>query len=206
MSKSLFWFATVAALVAVVWYTFGRTVVIERARSSEGHSSVASAPRASLPVATPLPTPQATQSPPSSANVELWRGFDQSYNKSLRILRHQAALSGKLVDIAAATALVGRCASNPMPPEHFEQAGLKLPERQKQLLTDLLAQCEEGGLTVHAEVKDLSGYTGDPVKLRQAAGGSRVFEAADQERFSLLRSWRLWRRPSSMPRALSAWA
>jgi hypothetical protein len=185
--------ALALGVVAVVGFLWSAEHLWQSATPSPIEASrVSKAPAketARLPAVEPsVVTPARTTAhgdvgPTTTPVVAAWRAFDKSTSEDLRLVVHRASVTGALVDVAAASALRIRCIGNSSPPSYYDEARIKLSDKQRHLLTKFAVQCEsEADPSSGKTIRDASGYTGDPTKLRSAAIGSRVSDPDEQDR------------------------
>jgi hypothetical protein len=113
--------------------------------------------------------------PPSARAVkpelQAWKNFGLIYREPHWVLRERAARTGSLVDIAAVKAHTAWCFAASAPASYYDQHGVLLSDRQRQLLNERSARCEGFLSPMKEPVRDSAGYPGDPELFLQAFHG-----------------------------------
>jgi hypothetical protein len=108
---------------------------------------------------------------PVKPELQAWNNFGLIYREPHRVLRERAARTGSLLDIAAVRAHTLWCLGAASPAGYYEQNGVQLPERQRQLLAERSARCEGSMSPMREPVRDAAGYPGDPQVFLQVFHG-----------------------------------
>jgi hypothetical protein len=139
----------------------------------------------------PSPSPDSKQwatQPPKlgSEQAKVWQQMARTFDEPFSVVRHRAAVTGNLRDIAAATAYKQRCLLIEIERTKREDGGIPRPERQLKLLEEMATRCANVNLESVKTVKDPAGYQGDPQTLLRAIATVPVDDSEERQKILAL--------------------
>jgi hypothetical protein len=172
------WLLVGGSLVLTTWWLWPRG---EEPSPLAARPPAVGAPELTVQPAKPVSKPAdvsasgATRSTPrptmTAAQQQAWKQFGNFYKEKYSVVHHRAAVTGNLVDAAAAAAQRRWCMQGGLPESFYGASGIELPEHQLRLVRQANELCADGKVSLQKTIKDAVGFTGDVEQFMNAAAG-----------------------------------